>query len=188
MYKNINSKSCQIATLIYNFEAVTIMREVFEALPHKEMSMVDGLVFLDTCFLIHTFEHQKEHHLAELSQKYDVALTSFNTEEFLYKEHSVDERVREYLRKFLKKNPLTVVNVDVHPGNVPSEKFFVNSVDPDLLKEIPDASDAVLISVAIKTHSTVLTKDKHHLFTVKLENYIKKYNLEVYKEYHDFLK
>jgi len=163
------------------------MKEVFAALPRKELSDTSNDVLIDTCFFIHTFEHQKEHQLKELSERFSVAMTTFNAEEFLLKEHVVDERVREYARKFLKAHPIMLINVDVHPGNRESEKRFVNSIDSDLLKEIPDASDAVLMAAAIKTNSTILTKDKHHLFTVKLENYIKKYNLEVYKEYRDLL-
>lgn len=164
------------------------MKEVFQALPHKELSDTRNFVLLDTCFFIHTFEHQKDHQLRELAEKFDVGMTSFNVEEFLFKEHVVDERVREYARKFLKGHPITVINIDVHPGNRITEKEFVNGIDSGLLAEIPDASDAVLIAAAIKTDSTVLTKDKHHLFTVKLENYMNKYKLEVYKEYHDMLK
>jgi len=164
------------------------MKEVFEILPRRELIDSHNMVLIDTCFFIHTFEHQKDHQLRELSEKFDVGMTTFNVEEFLYKEHVVDERVREYARKFLKVHPITLINIDVHPGNRQSEKDFVNSIDADLLSEIPDASDAVLMAVAIKTDSTILTKDKHHLFTVKLENYIQKYNLEVYKEYHDILK
>jgi predicted nucleic acid-binding protein len=123
-----------------------------------------------------------------LCEKFNVGMITFNADEFLLKEKVVDERVREYARKFLKAHPITLINVDVRPGNRESEKRFVNNIDPDLLKEIPDASDAVLMAVAIKSSSTILTRDKHHLFTVKLENYIKKYDLEVYKEYHDVLK
>jgi predicted nucleic acid-binding protein len=163
------------------------MKEIFEALPKIELTQAKNMILIDTCFFIHTFEHQKEAKLKELVEKFDVAMTSFNVEEFLFKEHSVDERVREYARKFLKAHPITIIDINVHPGNRISEKEFVNNVDSDLLAEIPDASDAVLIAVAIKTNSKVLTKDKHHLFTVKLENYIKKYNIEVYKEYHDIL-
>jgi predicted nucleic acid-binding protein len=163
------------------------MKEIFQALPRKNIDEARNLVLIDTCFFIHTFEHQKEHELAELVGKFDVAMTSFNVDEFLLKEHCVDERVREYARKFLKKHPISIIDINVHPGDRDGEKRFVNDVDADLLREIPDASDAVLIAVAIKTDSTVLTKDKHHLFTVKLENYLHKYKLEVYKEYHDLL-
>jgi predicted nuclease of predicted toxin-antitoxin system len=80
---------------------------------------------------------------------------------------------------------LTIININVNPGDRIAEKNFVNSIDPDLLADVPDASDAVLIATAIKTNSIVLTKDKHHLFTTKLENYLNKYNIKVYKEYHD---
>lgn len=164
------------------------MKEIFEKLPKKELSQAHNMILIDTCFFIHTFEHQKDAKLKELVQKFDVAMTSFNVEEFLFKEHSVDERVREYARKFLKIYPITIINIDVHPGNRTLEKEFVNYIDPNLLREVPDASDAVLMAIAIKTNSKVLTKDKHHLFTVKLENYLKKYNIEVHKEYHDILK
>jgi predicted nucleic acid-binding protein len=164
------------------------MQEIFQALPHKKLSETANYVLLDTCFFIHTFEHQKEHQLRELFEKFPVGMTSFNAEEFLLKEHVVDERVREYARKFLKTHPITIIDINVHPGNRIAEKEFVNNIDPSLLAEIPDASDAVLMATAIKTDSTVLTKDKHHLFTVKLENYINKYKLEVYKEYYDILK
>ena len=167
------------------------MKELFETLKNISINYPDakGYVLLDTCFLIHTFEHQHEHQLKDLTEKFNAAITSFNVQEFLFKEHSVDERVREGMRKFLKHNTdITIIDVGVIPGNRQSEKDFVNSIDPELLSEVPDASDAVLIAAAIKTGSVVLTKDKHHLFTVKLENYLKKYEIEVYKEYHDVLK
>jgi predicted nucleic acid-binding protein len=163
------------------------MKEVFEKLEHISIDEEQAreYVLLDTCFFIHTFEHQKEHQLIELTRKFAVGMTSFNVEEFLYKEHVVDERVREYARKFLKAYPITIIDINVHPGNVVQEKDFVNAADSSLLQEVPDASDAVLIAVAIRTDSTVLTKDKHHLFTIKLENYLNKYHIKVYKEYHD---
>ena len=162
------------------------MKEVFEKLTHVKMGDESNrFVLLDTCFFIHTFEHQKEHQLRELTEKYNVAMTSFNVEEFLYKDKVGDERVREYARKFLKTHPITIVDIDVHPGNLIQERDFVKSADQDLLKEVPDASDAVLIATAIKTSSTVLTKDKHHLFTTKLENYLRKYDIQVHKEFRD---
>jgi len=164
------------------------MRELFDNLRHIDISEEDAKnkIFIDTCFFIHVFEHQKDHKLLELTQTRDVAMTSFNVEEFLFKEHVVDERVREYARKFLKHNAsISIVSIGVSPGNVDDERRFVNSVDPHLLQEVADASDAVLIASAIKTGSSVLTKDKHHLFTTKLENYLQKYHIQVYKEFHD---
>lgn len=166
------------------------MKELFEALTHKKMDdpTAKNLVLIDTCFLIHTFEHQKESQLKELIAAGSVGITSFNAAEFVLKEHDVDEKVRESMRKLLKKHPqITIIDVPAVPGDREGEKRFVNSVDSGLLAEIPDASDAVLIAAAIKTGSTVLTKDKHHLFTTKLENYLHKYNIEVHKEYHDVL-
>jgi predicted nucleic acid-binding protein len=164
------------------------MKEIFAALPRVDLENTEKNILLDTCFFIHTFENQKENQLKELMKKFSVAMTTFNAEEFLLKEHVVDERVREYVRKFLKKYPIILVNVDVHPGDREGERRFVYSADPELLMDVPDASDAVLIAAAIRTKSDVLTKDKHHLFTVKLENYLNKHGLEVHKEYHDLLK
>ncbi len=167
------------------------MKELFEKLPKLDYQdeNASDYVLIDTCFFIHIFENQHEHQLKELTEKYATAMTSFNVQEFLLKDHVVDERVREHARKFLKHNPnLTIIDVPVTPGHFEQEKFFVNSIDPELLKEIPDASDAVLMATAIKTKSTVLTKDKHHLFTTKLENYVKKYDLKIYKEFHDLFK
>jgi len=166
------------------------MKEIFESLP--KISILDenaiDYVLLDTCFFIHTFEHQKEHHLKDLMSTRNIGMTSFNVGEFLLKEHVVDERVRESARRFLKKYPsITIIDIDASPGDRESEKLFVNSIDPTLLKDVADASDAVLIAAAIKTGSQVLTKDKHHLFTTKLENYLKKYDIKVFKEYHDLI-
>ncbi len=163
------------------------MREIFEKLPHITIDdgNAKGYVLLDTCFFIHTFEHQKEHQLKDLVAAKSVGMTSFNVEEFLYKEHVVDERVREYARKFLKTHPITIIDINVHPGNLIQEREFIRTADPEILKDVPDASDAVLIAVAIKTRSTVLTKDKHHLFTTKLENYLNKHGIAVHKEFHD---
>lgn len=163
------------------------MKEIFEKLPHVDItdSSAREYVLLDTCFFIHTFEHQKGHKLKDLIAAKSVGMTSFNVEEFLYKEHVVDERVREYARKFLKIHPITIIDVDVHPGNIAQERGFVLNADPEILKDVPDASDAVLIAAAVRTHSIVLTKDKHHLFTVKLENYLNKHGISVHKEFHD---
>jgi predicted nucleic acid-binding protein len=165
------------------------MKELIEQLKHVDMNNAKDYVLLDTCFIIHTFEHQKEHQLKELLDKFNVGITSFNAEEFIYNDHKVDERVRENMRRLIKKHPqLTIISANVHPGDRQGEKDFVNSIDPELLTEIPDASDAVLMAIAMKTHSKVLTKDKHHLFTVKLENYLNKHDLEVHKDYNDLLK
>ncbi|MFH1211775.1 MAG: PIN domain-containing protein [Candidatus Woesearchaeota archaeon] len=160
------------------------MKELFEKLNHTN-EFSNGIL-IDTCFFIYLLEHSKEKELLKFAENNNVAITSFNVDEFLFKEHSVENDVREHARRFLKKNSaLVVFDINVHPGNKDQEKSFVNSVEPDLLKEIPDPSDAVLMAAAILSHSSVLTKDKHHLFTTKLENYLNRYRLKVFKELHD---
>ena len=62
-----------------------------------------------------------------------------------------------------------------------------NAFDKELLIHCKDPSDCVLLAAAIKTNSVVITKDKHHLFNAKLENFIKKYDIKVYKELKDVL-
>ncbi|GIU69906.1 MAG: hypothetical protein KatS3mg002_1142 [Candidatus Woesearchaeota archaeon] len=164
------------------------MRELFEVLPHKGIyDLSNNQVLLDTCFFIHTFQNKNEKKLRELMISWNVAMTSFNVQEFLFKEHSIDERVREYARKFLKRYPITIIDVNVTPGELDKERSFIFDTDPELLNDVKDMSDGVLIATAIRTRSIVLTKDKHHLFTVKLEEYLKKYGISVYKEFHELL-
>ena len=150
------------------------MKELFDSLEHVGMD-VSGLKLLDTCFVFDLLSREKK--LPE--GKYGI--TSFNVEELLKVGHRL-HKLKHRLREFVKKGDFVVVNVDVHIGNFESEKEFVRSVDPELLRLIPDASDAVLLAVGVKTKSDVYTKDKHHLFTVSLENYLGKYGVKVYKE------
>ena len=159
------------------------MKEIFDSLPKTNLSEND-LILIDTCFFIHTFQHQNEKEFAKLCEKEKVAMTDFNVNEFLHVEHKIDERVRENARKWLKKNScLMVLQTGIHPGNKETERAFVDMIEPRLLEEVEDPSDAVLMAAAIKTHSTVLTRDKHHLFTVKLENYLREFNLKVYNNF-----
>ncbi|MFH1506554.1 MAG: type II toxin-antitoxin system VapC family toxin [archaeon] len=156
------------------------MKEIFERLPKTNLSD-NGLILIDTCFFIHTFMHHNEKELAKLCEKEKVAITDFNMNEFLHVEHKVEAHVREHARKWLKKNPcFMVLQTGIHPGDREGEKAFVSMIEPRLLEEIEDPSDAVLMAAAIKTHSTVLTRDKHHLFTVSLENYLREFGLKVY--------
>ena len=163
------------------------MKELFEALEKRSMDDVKPMnsVLLDTCFLVHVFERQHEKRLDKLTKSHNVFLTSFNVEEFDHIKHKIDESVRERARKYFKKQPnIGVIDLDVHPGNRVEEAIFVNDVDKDLLREIADPSDAVLIAAAILSHSKVITKDKHHLFTVNLGNYLTKYDITVVKDIH----
>jgi len=158
------------------------MRELLGNLERVPYQKVRGLLFLDTCFLIDAAERGR---LSELNGR-RVAVTSFNVEELVHVSHRLHDKTREALRRFLKGHPaLTLVDVPVHPGERETERTFVSSVDPRLLEKVPDASDAVLIAAAIATRSDVLTKDKHHLFTVVLENFLNEYGIRVWKEWKD---
>ncbi|MFC1690617.1 hypothetical protein ACFL0W_00425 [Nanoarchaeota archaeon] len=155
------------------------MKELFTALQHKFMNEVKKKPFFDTCFFFYMFEHKKELERAEKMK--EIYLTSFNVQEILYKEDNVGHNIKHEIRKFLKdnKDKIKVVDVDVFPGNVEREKEFVNNIDENILKHIEDASDAVLLAIAIKTESTIYTRDKHHLFNADLENYVNEKGVKV---------
>lgn len=157
------------------------MKEIFASYQHVSMDSVKDIVLLDTCFLIDLMKHHKKWN--DLPK--NVGMTSFNAEEICFVEHRLGKELKASIRKFLKSFDLLIVDVDVHPGDRDGEKKFVDSIDRDLLSYVPDASDAVLMAAAIKTKSKVLTKDKHHLFTVSLENFLNKYDLKVYKNLKD---
>ena len=154
------------------------MKELFDKFPTVGLE-VKNLVLLDTCFIFDLLD--KEY---TLIPGHTYGLTSFNVEELLKVGHRL-HKMKVRLRRFLKSNTFLIVETPVHIGDYDQEKEFVNSIDSELLKHIADPSDAVLLAVAIKTNSIVLTKDKHHLFTVELENYLRKYDIKVYKEIKD---
>lgn len=155
------------------------MKELFESLEH--LNNGDNFVLLDTCFIFDLLERNYS-----LVEGYKYAITSFTAEELVRVSHKLSkDKVK--LRNLLKRHSFVVLDVPVHIGDWKSEKKYVNSIDNDLLKYIADPSDAVLLAAAVKTHSVVLTKDKHHLFTVVLENFLRKYNLKVYKEIKDLI-
>ena len=164
------------------------MKELFATLSHvppQDLRLRERTILLDTCFLVHALQH-KEKELRHLLEQYPVGLTSFNLDEFDYIKHRIDEHVRERARKLLhNQQHLFIVDIPVHPGNRKLEEEYIRTIDTVLFTDIPDPSDAVLMAAAIQTLSTVLTKDKHHLFTVKLENYIQKYGIAVYKDFHE---
>ncbi len=156
------------------------MKELFASLEHVNSG--ENYIFLDTCFLFDLFDKGKS-----LVKGYRYAVSSFNVEELISVSHRL-HKDKVQLRRMLKGHSFVVYDIDVHIGDIDSEKKFVKSVDKELLKLIPDASDAVLLALAVKTKSVVLTKDKHHLFTVELENFISRYGIKVYKENLDLLK
>ena len=155
------------------------MKELIEDKNSIPFTKCRDFILLDTCFIVDSLNHPDK--LKMISEMVNVGITSFNIEELIHIEHKLNHSTRKELRKFLKIFDYTILEVPVHPGNFEEEKDFVRSVDNNLLMKIPDASDAVLIAVAAKTHSTIYTKDKHHLFTTNLENFLVQYDIKVLK-------
>jgi len=160
------------------------MRELFSTLVRVPLRAGLGRPLLDTCFLLDLAERRKLHTLMATP----IATTSFNLEELEHVSRRMHDKTKEELRHFFKTHPdLVIVEVPAHPGDVAAERSFVAEVDPDLLLKVPDASDAVLIATAIRCRTDVFTKDKHHLFTTVLENYLHAYDLHVFKEWKDMV-
>ncbi|MBT3984944.1 hypothetical protein HOD38_03390 [archaeon] len=154
------------------------MKELFDNKKRVSWREVSGLVLLDTCFIIDCVSRNKKVKINNLG------VTSFNVEELLRVEHRLGH-LKRGIRKFIKDTDFVIVEVPVSPGAWMQEKDFVQAVDHGLLKNIADTSDAVLMAAAIQTQSDVLTKDKHHLFTTQLENFLYDYGIHVYKELKD---
>jgi hypothetical protein len=55
----------------------------------------------------------------------------------------------------------------------------VHGIDPELIQLVPDHSDAVIAALAYKIKANILTRDKHHLFTVDLQNYFSQKNIRI---------
>ncbi|MBN1274706.1 PIN domain-containing protein [Candidatus Woesearchaeota archaeon] len=157
------------------------MKEIFDSLKRTGKN---GLVLLDTCFLIDEFHHHREKELAEAAKIRQVAITSFNAEELVHVLHHKvkDTSVKDRVRKFFKEQEdIKILEIPVHPGDQEAEMKYVREIDPYLAQDVPDPSDAVLVAAAIRTRSVVVTKDKHHLFTALLENYLTRWGLKVVK-------
>lgn len=163
------------------------MHDLFDKLEHLPAHQSpSGLILVDSCFLIDVFERNKHKQFEDFCDEYPVAITSFNAEEVSFNVHRFREKTGEYLKHFLKSNPgLKVVDIEVKPGNADHEKRFVERVEPSLLSLVHDPSDAVLVATAITAKATILTKDKHHLFTTQLANFLNHYDINVYKELKD---
>jgi predicted nucleic acid-binding protein len=134
---------------------------------------------IDTCEIIRLFENNQEKALLNK----EIAVTSFNKEELLHvsHRHSINEHLRHRMRKFFDKNEIIIIDVPVHPGNMLEEKIYVDSINTELLKLIPDPSDAVLAACALKNRADIVTRDRHHLYTAKLENLFNKNNINLFK-------
>ena len=135
---------------------------------------------IDTCSIINLFENNKE----SILLNEDVAVCSFNKDELIKitHRHSINEHLRHRIRKFFEKNNINIVYIPVTPGNVLEEKVFVESIDNELLKLIPDPSDAVLAACAVKQKASIITRDRHHLYTARLENFFNKQGIKVLKK------
>jgi len=161
------------------------MKELFSQLPRLSLDdkRAKNNILLDSCFIIWMLEEQHEKELL----KHECAILSFTEEEISFVEqHKIHDKSKVRFRHLLKnEHNLKIIDVDVHPGNKEQEKGFVNRVDPELLEKIEDPSDAVLIAAAIKTHSDVLTRDKHHLYNTTLENYLDKYSIKVLNSFKE---
>ncbi|RME32050.1 hypothetical protein D6789_00770 [Candidatus Woesearchaeota archaeon] len=160
------------------------MKELFRELRHVPLAAANGLLLLDTCFIVSMAEQQR---LDEVRGP-RIATTSFNLGELDHIHHHLHGNVKHALRSFLKRGDLIVVDIPVVPGERERERAFVQSIDASLLREIPDASDAVLAAVALATKSDILTKDKHHLFTTVLKDHFMKYGVRVEKEWRHGLR
>ncbi|MBI3033047.1 hypothetical protein HYY69_06240 [Candidatus Woesearchaeota archaeon] len=155
------------------------MKELLDALSKINLAKAKNLVLIDTCFLVHCMDKGFNKKLTGIP---NLALTSFNAEELLHIHHHLHHNINKSLRSFLKQAKFQFVDLPVHPGNRLEEISFVGDIDRQLLMHVHDPSDAVLIAAAIATKSDVLTRDKHHLFTVELENFLDKYGISVYNE------
>jgi hypothetical protein len=138
-------------------------------------------VLLDTCFIIHELQNQKEKRLLNFCEENTVLITSFNVEELKHVSKKLGHD-KKLVKDFLKRAKLTVINIPVNPGEITKEREYVNDFDPELMKKIHDPSDAVMVVGAILSSSDILTRDKHHLFTVELEEELKEYGLRVYND------
>ena len=154
------------------------MRELIDSLDTS--SRVD--YFLDTCFLLHMIQKGHTKQLINFCKDNKVGMSSFNLDEIDHVHHRLTGTVNHHLRDILKKKIFSKVIVDVHPGDREAERQYVQDLDKDILRIVPDPSDAVLFVQALKMRASLLTKDKHHLFTTGAENYLQEYGIKVYKE------
>lgn len=130
-------------------------------------------VLLDSCFIFYLIHN--EHQQKEFFKNEFYLTTSFNIYEMLY-HHKIEKHL---LKDFLKKNNVGVLMLDVNPGDNVSERYFVNSIDPFLLKIVKDPSDAVLVASALKIKADVISRDKHHVFNPAVFDYLASKNLKI---------
>jgi predicted nucleic acid-binding protein len=162
------------------------MKELFKTFKRIPLDKARNLILIDTCFFISVFEHPE--HIEQFVALKNKSMTSFNVLELIRVEHNL-HHLKHRIRKFLENSQsdnLRIIDIDIVPGQKKKEKEFVASISPGILDHCKDPSDAVLLAVAIKTGSDILTKDKHHLFNAVMENFVHN-NITIYKELKELL-
>ncbi|MCB9359448.1 PIN domain-containing protein [Candidatus Woesearchaeota archaeon] len=152
------------------------MEEAINNITKVLPSQAEGITLIDTCAFVHHFEHPEK--IARLKRP-GIGITSFNLAELLYIEHKLPEKVKEGIKRFLKHEDLTVVDIPVFPGDKDGELSYVKDIDPEILNIVPDPSDAVLYATAVKMNSDIVTRDKHHIYTQLAEQFANKHGVEV---------
>lgn len=159
------------------------MKELFNLLAHGDIRspLAHSTKYLvDTCFFYQAFAHH-ENEFVDFCKNNAVGITSFNVEEVLFHSHDVNHHIRNRIRSAIKnKINLVVIDTPVSPGDPIREKEFITIYDQALVTIIPDPSDAVLAAVATSIGANIITRDKHHLFTSRLENYFTQKGLKVF--------
>lgn len=155
------------------------MQQLIDAL--EESEKVDYL--LDTCFFVHVFEKNYVKDLVRLCREHRVGMSEFNLREFLNMHHVLHGTMNHHIRNFLKQKLLFRVPFPIHPGDKEAERRYVCDFDEAILKIVRDPSDAILLVQAIRMRASILTRDKHHLFTTLAEGYSHLYCLQILNEF-----
>ena len=157
------------------------MKELLDNLELIDKEKVIGFKLIDTCYIIHVFEHhEKIEQFRKQLKNGKYAITSFNIEELMHIEHKLNKRIKEALRKFLKeKEDLKIIKVDVHPGEREKEKEYIRGIEPEILKLVKDNSDGVLYATALDINADIITRDKHHLYNQISERFANKHRINI---------
>jgi predicted nucleic acid-binding protein len=145
------------------------------------------LVLLDTCFIIELFQDHKEKELLTTAKKNDLGITSYTTEELL----SILKKTKDTTLKnnivtfFTEHQEIKILDIPVQYGDEKAAKKYVADIDPYLAEDIPDPSDAIIFTAAIKTKSIIVTKDKHTLFSLILKDYLVRWNIKVIRNFKE---
>ena len=135
---------------------------------------------VDTCVIIRGAEGKGASHQIFkelLDNSPDLGVTDFTLAELKARaRHHIYKLIREHL------SDSRVFVTGVRPGDWKGEKAYEIRFDPELLRLVPDPSDAVLIATAEHYGLRgVITLDRHHLYTSRLENYLEEKGLLVLK-------